>query len=149
MSAKDRLISILNEKIIHASIMPWTYANAVCFTGCPWSSLISHTNNYSPYGIGFNKSFVYSRHGGPVFYIRPDHFKKQIKNSSFDKHVWPFITPFSPTYLKSCALKSILIIAADVFDKSSEKPLEQLFRSAFLSYFVLVKWSLLLLLNVK
>lgn len=98
MSAKDRLISILNEKIIHSSIMPWTYANAVCFTECPWSSLISHTKNYSPYGIGFNKSFVYSRHGGPVFYIRPDHFKKQIKNSSFDKHVWPFITPFSPTY---------------------------------------------------
>ena len=98
MSAKDKLISILNNRLIHPSVMPWTHANAICFTECPWSSLVSHTKNYSSYGIGFNKAFIYSRHGGPVFYIRPDHFKKQLKKGSFDKHVWPFLTPFSPTY---------------------------------------------------
>lgn len=98
LSAKEKLISILNDKKIFPSFMPWTKASAICFTECPWSSLISHTKNYSPYGIGFNKAFIYSRHGGPVFYIRPDHFKRQIKIGSFDNHVWPFITPFSPSY---------------------------------------------------
>lgn len=98
MSAQEKLISILREKKICPSIMPWTKAFAVCFTECPWASLISHTKNYSSYGIGFHKSFVYSRHGGPVFYIRPDHFKRQQKAGAFDKHVWPFITPFSPSY---------------------------------------------------
>lgn len=96
--ANRRLISILEERKIHASIMPWTHASAVCFTECPWTSLLSHTKTYSSYGIGFNKSFIYSRHGGPVFYIRPDHFKKQQARGSFDKHVWPFITPFAPSY---------------------------------------------------
>lgn len=98
MSAKERLISILYEKIIYDSIMPWTGAKAVCFTECPWSSLVSHTKVYSSYGIGFKKSFIYSRHGGPVFYMRPDHFKAQTKSGTFNKHVIPFITPFSPQY---------------------------------------------------
>lgn len=67
MSAKDKLICILNNRLIHPSVMPWTHANAICFTECPWSSLVSHTKNYSSYGIGFRKAFVYSRHGGLCF----------------------------------------------------------------------------------
>jgi len=98
LNACDRLVSILKNKKIRASQMPWTGAKAVCLTECPWSSLISHTKQYSPYGIGFNKPFVYSRHGGPVFYIRPDHFKRQKEKGAFDEQVWPFVTPFSPSY---------------------------------------------------
>lgn len=98
MTALDKLISILQSKQISATVMPWTKASAVCLTECPWSSLIAHTQKYSSYGIGFHKAFVYSRHGGPVYYIRPDHFKRQMKYGKFDKQVWPFITPFSPSY---------------------------------------------------
>lgn len=98
MNAKGRLISILRSKKITATEMPWTHANAVCFTECPWSSLIAHTRQYSQYGIGFSKPTIFSKHGGPVYYMRPDHFKKQMSKNKFDKHVWPFITPFSPAY---------------------------------------------------
>ena len=97
MSARERLISILRTKKIKASSMPWTGAKAVCFTECPWTSLLGHTEQYSSYGIGFNKRAVYVKHGGPVYYIRPDHFERQ-KKSGFDKHLYPFLTPFVPTY---------------------------------------------------
>lgn len=99
MSAFERLISILNEKKIRASSMPWTGAHAVCFTECPWSSLLSHTKAYSPYGIGFHKKIVFAKHGGPALYIRPDHYNKQLTfKQGFDNHLLPFVTPFSPTY---------------------------------------------------
>lgn len=98
MSAQDKLISILKDKKIVATPMPWTYANAVCFTECPWASLLAHTKKYSSYGIGFSKRFVFSRNGGPAFYIRPDHFDDQMSEKRFAKHLWPFVTPFSPTY---------------------------------------------------
>lgn len=98
MNAFDRLISILNNQIIRASIMPWTGAYATCFTECPWTSLLGHTQQYSCYGIGFSKQNIFAKHGGPAYYMRPDHFIKQMKNRQFDKHVWPFVTPFSPQY---------------------------------------------------
>lgn len=98
VSAYDRLVSMLQERKINATIMPWTKVPAVCLTECPWSGILAHTKRYSPYGIGFSKSFVYSKHGGPVFYMRPDHFIEQKEDKKFAKHVLPFITPFSPTY---------------------------------------------------
>lgn len=97
-NAQERLISILRDQKINATEMPWTHANAVCFTECPWSSLIAHTKRYSQYGIGFTKPTVFAKHGGPVYYMRPDHFKRQMTDNKFDKHVWPFVTPFSPSY---------------------------------------------------
>jgi hypothetical protein len=74
--------------------MPWTNSRCVCFTECPWSSLLEHTKRYSSYGIGFSKPFVFSRNGGPVYYVRADQFKKQ----KWDKHLLPFVTPFWPPY---------------------------------------------------
>lgn len=98
MSAKNKLISILTDKKIVATPMPWTNAKAVCFTECPWASLLAHTQRYSPYGIGFNKPFVFSRNGSPAVYIRPDHYADQMKEKKFAKHLWPFVTPFAPAY---------------------------------------------------
>lgn len=98
ISAYDRLISILNERIIRASSMPWTGAHAVCFTECPWTSLLAHTEVYSPYGIGFAKKMVFAKHGGPAIYMRTDLFNKQKRKGAFDESVWSFITPFSPYY---------------------------------------------------
>lgn len=43
MSAKDKLISILRERVIYMSTMPWTSSEAVCFTECPWTSFIEHS----------------------------------------------------------------------------------------------------------
>ena len=48
-SAVDKLISILREGRIVASIMPWVSRRAVCFTECPWPSLLDHAQRYSPY----------------------------------------------------------------------------------------------------
>ena len=92
MSAYEKLVSILESRKIYASKMPRTGANAVCFTECPWSSLLSHTEVYSPYGIGFSKPLVFSRHGGPALYVRWDN------KQHWDRKVLPFVTPFWPAY---------------------------------------------------
>lgn len=93
-SAKDRLINILQSKKLSASMMPWTGCRAVCFTECPWTSLLDHVERYSPYGIGFEKSFIFSRNGSPVYYVRADQFRKQ----QWHEHLLPFVTPFWPPY---------------------------------------------------
>lgn len=99
LNAYERLISILSTKVIKASKMPWTGASAVCFTESPWTSLLSHTKRYSPYGIGFNKRSLFIKHGGPAIYVRTDHYNKQVKESNgFNSQLLPFITPFSPIY---------------------------------------------------
>lgn len=95
MNALDRFVNILKEKRIRASKMTWTGASAVCFTESPWTSLLSHTERYSPYGIGFTKKRLYKDKGGPALYCRPDIFENQTNNGGFDKSVMPFLTPFS------------------------------------------------------
>lgn len=93
-SAKDRLINILNEKIIYSSSLPWTGKKAVCLTECPWTSLVEHTKQYSPYGIGFNKAFIFATGGAPVYYVRADYFKQQ----KWSNYAMTFVTPFWPKY---------------------------------------------------
>lgn len=94
MSAMERLIHILQEKRINATKMNWTNKPAVCFTECPWGSLLRHANNYSSYGIGFSKRLIYSRGGNPVIYANPNMFDAQ----TWDEKVFPFVTPFVPSY---------------------------------------------------
>lgn len=77
MSALERLISILKDRKITAFELPWTNRKAVCFTECPWGSLLRHAKSYSPYGIGFTKRLVYSRKGNPVIYANPDLFQAE------------------------------------------------------------------------
>lgn len=96
-TALERLIKMLTDKKIVASTMPWTGSRAVCFTECPWSSLVDHTKQYSPFGIGFSKPFIFSRNGSPVFYVRPDQYNKQ----TWHDHLKAFVTPFWPAYRPS------------------------------------------------
>jgi abortive phage resistance protein AbiGi (putative antitoxin) len=98
-SARSRIESILVTKTIYASHIPWANSLAVCLTECPWPSLIGHSENYSPYGIGFSKSHIFAAGGNPVFYIRDDLYKKQRTDPfSWHSHVHTFITPFTPPY---------------------------------------------------
>lgn len=94
MSARDKLVAILKERKIRSSKVPWTNQSVVCFTECPWSSLLRHAQAYSPYGIGFTKKLVYSRKGNPVFYVNPYIYQKE----DWDADVYPFVTPFVPLY---------------------------------------------------
>lgn len=101
MDAKERLVSILEQKKILMSNMPWTNLPCVCFTECPWSSLLAHTEKYSCYGIGFNKKFIFCKHGAPVLYMRVNIFMKYRKHgehSGEEREMWTFVTPFSPKY---------------------------------------------------
>ncbi len=93
-AAYDSLISILNEKKIRAHTLPWTGLPAVCLTECPWPSLIKHAESYSPYGIGFAKPRIFAAGGGPAYYVRADHFRKQ----HWENDVMAFATPFWPEY---------------------------------------------------
>lgn len=94
MSARQRLISILQDRTIKASTVPWVKKKVVCFTECPWGSLLRHAEKYSPYGIGFTKKLIYSRKGNPVLYLNPELFNLQQK----DNPIYPFINPFLPSY---------------------------------------------------
>ncbi|MBF0183546.1 MAG: terminase [Magnetococcales bacterium] len=105
-TACEKLIAILDTGKITATKMPWTQRKAVCFTECPFWSLIAHSERYSPYGIGFTKPHLFAASGGPAIYLRWDLFEKQQcfqhrNNSSwtgFDSNLFSFVTPFSPSY---------------------------------------------------
>lgn len=94
-TAAKRLLSILKSKTIYASHMPWVgKCTAVCFTECVWSSLFEHAKNYSSFGIGFTKEFIFKQGGNPVFYVRPTLFKGQ----KWSEGIKGFTTPFAPEY---------------------------------------------------
>ncbi|MBC6428751.1 MAG: hypothetical protein GDA55_05940 [Cellvibrionales bacterium] len=85
---------MLEDSRINASTIPWANKPVVCFTECPWSSLLKHVTSYSEYGIGFTKPHVFAAGGGPAYCVRPDHWEKQ----NWDEHVRAFTTPFWPSY---------------------------------------------------
>lgn len=98
-TAFEKLLSILQTKTIKASTMPWTNTNAVCFTECPWASLVAHTNAYSAYGVGFKKKFIYQKKGGPVLYLRADLYQRYRNGEvAIAPEILPFITLFNPSY---------------------------------------------------
>ncbi len=95
-SAKDRLMSILTNRIIYASPMPFlpTDPRAVCFTECIWEGLANLVGQYSSYGVVFSKRLVFDQGGGPALYLRGDNFvavRDQIPEA-----LHPFIAPFDP-----------------------------------------------------
>lgn len=104
LTAYKRLLNILYSKTIFESQLPWLGKNkAVCLTECPWTSLIGHTERYSPYGVGFSKEFIFSKGGGPIFYIRADIYNWQ----QWDANIMPFLTPFWPDYVPAGLKKSV------------------------------------------
>jgi hypothetical protein len=96
ISAKERLLSILTNKIIHASPMPCLPNNseAVCFTECIWDALISLADRYSPYGIVFSKQLVFEKGGGPALYMRGDSLS--TIQSKMPSCLEPLVVPFDP-----------------------------------------------------
>jgi hypothetical protein len=98
LSAYDRLQAILEAGVVRATNMPHTDRPCVCFTECVWGSLLDHAERYSCYGIGFHKRLLFEQGGGPVFYMRQDLYEAQREAGGFDDAVWPFVTPFVPTY---------------------------------------------------
>jgi hypothetical protein len=110
------IVAILNDKTIRAGKLPWTKLPAVCFTECPWPSLIKHAESYSPYGIGFAKPRVFAAGGGPAYYVRADHFEKQ----QWEDHVMAFATPFWPEY-RSKALYDTKYLKGKTIDYSHER----------------------------
>ena len=95
----ERLVAILTERVIRATPMPWTRKPSVCFTECVWGSLLDHAATYAPYGVGFEKKFLFAAGGGPAFYMRQDLYQAQVEQQhGWHDSVWPFITPFVPDY---------------------------------------------------
>ena len=101
-NARDRLINILKGRKICASTLPWINLNAICFTECVWGSLLSHSQIYSCYGIGFSKSFIFNNDGNPVFYVRPSVYECQ----NWEDATKMFTTPFCPEYGNEVTEKS-------------------------------------------
>jgi hypothetical protein len=115
-TAYETLVKILTDKTLKAATIPWVNRAAVCLTECPWPSLIGHSRQYSPYGIGFTKPHVFAAGGGPAYYVRADLFKKQ----AWDNHVKTFVTPFWPEY-RPDTLKSAEYMGGKTIDYSHER----------------------------
>lgn len=92
--AFDNLVNMLTNEKVNASTLPWNKRDAVCFTECPWSSLIAHAEQYSPFGIGFDKGRVFAAGGGPAYYVRNDLFGKQ----QWEGTNYTFVTPYWPSF---------------------------------------------------
>jgi hypothetical protein len=105
LSARDRLFTMLAEGKIRSTRMPWTNKYATCFTECTWPSLLGHAERYSSFGIGFNKSFVFSQGGGPAIYMRQDLLRDQLAKSAIVPSMYSFVTPFAPKYAPPKYLK--------------------------------------------
>jgi hypothetical protein len=95
-NAKERLLSILMNKIIYASPMPFLPKNseAVCFTECIWDALINLADRYSPYGIVFSKRLIFENGGGPALYMRGDSLS--TIQSNMPSCLEPLVVPFDP-----------------------------------------------------
>lgn len=116
LTAVERLIRILDSGEIKASSIPWVGRYGVCFTECPWSSLLDHANQYSSCGVGFTKPHVFAAGGGPVFYVRADLWLKQ----QWDPHLKTFVTPFWPPY-RPGHLKDKKYLGGQTVDYSHER----------------------------
>ena len=116
LSALERLIRILEQGRIVATAIPWTGRIAACFTECPWTSLLDHARRYSPYGVGFNKPLIFAAGGGPVYYVRADHWEKQ----DWDPHLRTFVSPFWPSY-RPRPLRSRKYLSGSTVDYSHER----------------------------
>jgi hypothetical protein len=95
-TALERLRNILSSRTIYASPMPFLPHDmkAVCFSECIWEGLISLANQYSPYGIVFNKRLIFTKGGGPALYIRGDLLRNLGTN--VPETIEPFVAPFDP-----------------------------------------------------
>jgi hypothetical protein len=104
LTARERLLRILEGRRMRATRMPWTNKPAVCFTECTWTSLFAHAQRYSRYGIGVRKEFLFSEGGGPAIYMPPALLERQKShvgpgNEPFDEQLYSFLTPFAPPYM--------------------------------------------------
>jgi hypothetical protein len=95
-TARERLLSILLTRTIHASPMPFlpTEQRAVCFTECIWEGLNSLAEHYSSYGVVFSKRLIFDGGGGPALYVRGDTLAAIGAAIPQDLHA--FIAPFDP-----------------------------------------------------
>jgi hypothetical protein len=98
VSARDRLVRILQLLNIKATHMPWTDCPAVCFTECTWPSLMRHAERYSSYSVGFQKSLLFGQGGGPAIYMRQDLYWEEEREGGFLPSIKAFLTPFAPEY---------------------------------------------------
>lgn len=113
MTAFQRLCSILSMKEIKTSVMPWTNTQGLCFTECPWSSLLIHTRQYSSYGIGFTKEFIYKNNGAPVLYMRKkfmNTLQRTIKDKKALQEILAMATPYSPSFETRSMRKQIKMV---------------------------------------
>lgn len=95
-SAPERLVNILRECTIFASPIPFVEENpnAVCFSECVWPAIANLSEQYSPYGLVFNKRVLFNRGGGPALYVRGD--MMQNGATEIPAEIRPLISPFDP-----------------------------------------------------
>lgn len=101
--------------------MPFTHVFAVCFTECPWTSLVEHAKKYSPYGIGFKKDFIFNCGGSPALYVRRDLLSKDNWLDCLDKELHYLLTPFWPIYASKKGAKGKLPPQYKVYDYTHER----------------------------
>ena len=101
MVAHERFEKILHDKKLYDCALPHLpqTVRAVCFTEMTPPSLSSHAENYSPWGFGFHKSFLYNVHSAnPVMYCRDELWQRQKKLIGPQPDILRYYTPLRPKY---------------------------------------------------
>ena len=95
-SALERLANILRESTVYASPIPFVeeHPNAVCLSECVWPAIADLSEQYSPYGLAFNKRVLFNRGGGPALYVRGDMLREV--GTEIPVEIRPLISPFDP-----------------------------------------------------
>lgn len=95
-SAIEKLIAIIKGRVLMTSPRVEDHLNseAACFTETVLGSFRNLTANFSEFGLGFSKRFVFNRGGGPALYTRGDIITSP--DHSIPDSMRPFIKPFDP-----------------------------------------------------
>jgi hypothetical protein len=97
-----RFAKMLEEKEVKDCALPHVSTTeqkvrAVCFSEA--TSLDKHAKNYSPWGVGFTKSFLYNaRKANPVLYCRPEIFDDMKERYKTQPDYLRYLTPLRPVY---------------------------------------------------
>lgn len=87
---------MLRELTVYASPIPFVDDNpsAVCFSECVWPAIANLSEQYSNYGLVFNKTVLFNRSGGPALYVRGDTLK--AAGATMPVEMRPLVSPFDP-----------------------------------------------------
>ncbi len=92
----DKMLRILEDKCLKASQTGYygkkLGTKSVCLADLSIRGLHRHSKNYSQYGLGFLKRWIYEKGGSPALYVRED----LLSGATIPHEIRPFVNKINP-----------------------------------------------------